>query len=61
MSKPGVTKGVKGLEDEGDHCSMTTQKLLGSRATRATTYQLRFRSDPIETILPRFPNRNDVT
>ncbi len=51
MSRPGVTKGIKGLTAKG--IIVTTHNRSQEKGYEATTYQLRFRSDPIETTLPR--------
>lgn len=65
MSRPGVTKGIRGLEAKG--IIVTTHHSSKTRGYEATTYALRFRSDPIETTLrrgsqPRFEgHRNDVS
>lgn len=65
MSRPGVTKGVRGLEAKG--IIVTTHNSSKTRGYEATTYTLRFRSDPIATTLrrasqPRYEGHgNDVT
>ncbi len=51
MSRPGVTKGIKGLTAKG--IIVTTHNRSPTKGYEATTYQLRFRSDPIETTFPR--------
>jgi len=64
MSRPGVTRGVKGLTAKG--IIVTTHNQSREKGYEATTYQLHFRSDPIETTLPRgsqpryLAHRNDV-
>ena len=64
MSRPGVTKGVKGLETKG--IIFRTHNSSREKGYEATAYQLRFRSDPIETMFPRgsqpryLAHRNDV-
>ncbi len=55
MSRPGVTKGVKGLEAKG--IIFRTHNSSREKGYEATAYQLRFRSDPIETTLPRASKR----
>ncbi len=64
MSRPGVTRGVKGLEAKG--IIVRTHNSSREKGYEATTYQLRFRSGPIETLLPSpsqpryLAHRNDV-
>lgn len=51
MSRPGVTKGVKGLDAKG--IIFRIHNSSREKGYEATAYQLRFRSDAIETTLPR--------